>query len=126
MSLGKKIINNLNESSLDNAKTFTFSPEIVAKVQAEYNKNKPEIVKELRDEFRMLVRELLKVGFTKEELLKLPVTTAYEDAMKDPENIWCNCGKDNGSKYKPDGESYLGVSKHGYICNKCRKYTQIG
>ena len=126
MSLGKKIINNLKESGWDDIPSFTFSPETVAKVQAEYDKDKPVIIEEIKKEFRMLVRGLLKDGFTKEDILKLPETKAYEDAIKDPEDIWCDCQGETDSTFKPDGESYLGVEKHGYICNKCKKYTQIG
>ena len=51
---------------------------------------------------------------------------AYKDAIEDPENIWCECPEDHDTEFKPDNESYLGVTKHGYICKNCKKYVQIG
>ena len=51
---------------------------------------------------------------------------AYKDAIKDPEDIWCECGAPNGEEAKEYDDSYLGVDKEGYICNNCKKYVQIG
>lgn len=110
---------------LNEAETFTFPKEVVDKVQAEYDSNKPEIKKELEEELRELVR-MLKPYFSIDEIMKMKEIKAYSDAIKDPEDIWCECSGDTGSKFKPDGEPYLGVTKHAYICNKCGKYTQIG
>ncbi len=119
MRVQHQILNNLKEIE-------SFDPEVVSKVRAEYEKEKPKIKKEIEKEFREFVKDLLRAGFTKEELLKLKETKAYNDALNDPENIWCECNEDTNSEFKPDGEQYLGVTKHGYICKKCKKYTQIG
>ena len=121
MKITHEILDNLKEME-----TFTFDPKIVAKDQAEYDKDKPKIRKEIENEYRELVRDLLKYGLSKEEIMKLPETKAYNDAIKDPEDIWCECSEDTESNFKPDGEVYLGVSKHAYICKRCKKYTQIG
>jgi len=121
MKITQEILGNLKE-----AETITIDPKIVAKVQAEYDKEKPRIKKEIEEEFREFVRELSKYGFSQEEIRKLPETKAYSDALKDPEDIWCECTEDTDSDFKPDGETYLGVSKHAYICKRCKKYTQIG
>lgn len=111
---------------LSEGDTFTFDPDLVAKVKAEYDKDKPILIKQLKEEFRGVVRSLLSAGFTKDEILKLPETKAYSDAIKDPDDIWCDCGSTADGKYKEDGAVYLGVEKHGWICPKCKKFKQIG
>lgn len=120
MRVQHQILHNLKE-----AETVTIDPDIVAKVQAEYDKAKPEIRKEIEQEFRQFCRDM-KGYFTPEEIRNLPETKAYRDALIDPEDIWCECPEEYDVDYKPDGETYLGVSKHAYICKKCKKYVQIG
>ena len=120
MKITESIINNLKES-----KVVTIDPEIVAKVQAEYNEAKPEIRKQIENEFRNFVRDI-RAYYSADEIRQLPETQAYSDAIKDPEDIWCECHEDHDTEFKPDNESYLGVTKHGYICKNCKKYVQIG
>ena len=38
---------------------------------------------------------------------------------------WCQCKPSPGSSYVQDGVSDV-CSKHHYVCNKCKKITQIG
>ena len=111
--------------SIGEGETFTFPKEIVDKVNAEYDAAKPEIIKEIKREFNQFAKQL-KPYMTDDEIRNLPETKAYQDAIADPDDIWCECGSDFNEEYKPDGESYLGVDKHGYICNNCKKYVQIG
>ena len=99
----------------------------VSKVNAEHSKNKSKISNNIAKEYAKFTEQLTHSGlFKPEDVWKLPEGKAYRDAIKDPDDIWCECTEDTNSKFKPDGASYLGVSKHGYICNKCKKYTQIG
>lgn len=71
-------------------------------------------------------------GFKEEmaEYIDTPVGSAinqaYIDAIKDPDDIWCECDEDYDVNYKEEGSLYLGVEKHGYICSHCQKYKQIG
>jgi hypothetical protein len=67
----------------------------------------------------------LRPYFSEDEIKNLPEFKAYTDAIKDPEDIWCHCPEEHEATYKPDSP-YLGVNKHGWICKKCKKYTQIG
>lgn len=99
----------------------------VNKVNKEYSKNKSKISDDIAKEYARFTKKLTSSGlFKPEDVWELPEGKAYRDAIKDPEDIWCECSGDTDSKFKPDGTSYLGVSKHGYICNKCKKFTQIG
>lgn len=107
------------------AETITIPKEIVDKVRAEYDEAKPEIIKEIKKEFASFLRYAKKY-YSEEELKETSTYKAYQDAIKDPEDIWCECGAPNGESYKEDGDSYLGVEKHGYVCNDCGKFVQIG
>ena len=82
-----------------------------------------QIIEEYKDYLSTLAKSRL---FTKEEILKMKETQAYKDAIINPNNIWCKCRKEWGTTYKTDGEVYLGVEKHSFICNHCKKYRQIG
>lgn len=97
----------------------------VEKVNAKYKELEPEIKEELMKELKGFVRSV-RGYFSSDEILNLPEVKAYKAAILNPEDIWCECSGETSSEFKPDGESYLGVSKHGYICNKCKKFTQIG
>lgn len=105
---------------------ITFDKDVVDKVYNQYEKEKPRIKEEIVEEFREFIRSLYRAGLKKEDIEKLPEVKAYSDAIKDPEDIWCECSEEHDTDYKPDGEVYLGVSKHAYICKKCKKYKQIG
>lgn len=89
-------------------------------VEAENSKISKSIEKEAKN-FVKSIRPY----FSEDEIKQLPEFRAYVDAIKDPENIWCQCPEEHESTYKPDSP-YLGVNKHGWICKKCKKYTQIG
>ena len=119
-------IGRYSEDVLEDSETFTFSQEVLDKVNAEIEKNKPELINEIKKEFRDFKAILKDYDFTNEEINALPETKAYKDAIKDPENVWCTCSEKTESKFKPDGAVYLGVYKHGFICTKCKKYAQIG
>ena len=127
MNLGSKILKSLNESEVHTVDNDPAWAEAVAKVNKEYEENKPEIIEELKKELKAYKNKMASEGYSKEEIKELPMIKAYEDAIKDPDDIWCECGKYAGEDlYKDDGEVYLGVEKHGWICPNCSKYTQIG
>ena len=57
---------------------------------------------------------LADLGITKEE---------WEAEMA----LYCDCDEpDESPKYKPDGISLMGCTKHGWVCRKCNKFVQIG
>lgn len=112
--------------SAEVGKVVEIPKEIIDKVQAEYEASKEDIRAEIKEEMLDLVRELSRYGMSKDEIMNLKEIKAYKDAYADPEDIWCNCKEEHESDYKPDGESYLGVEKHAYICKGCKKFTQIG
>ena len=114
------------DQDLNEMEAITIPKEIVDKVNAEYEKEKPAIKKEIKKEFDRLVKNFKANGIDEEKMKELPIYKAYQDAMEDPDNIWCECEEDTTENYKPDGATYLGVDKHGYICSNCKKYKQIG
>lgn len=116
------IMNKLNESEEVDQDAFA---KAWAKAKAEYDDEKPQMRKEIEKEFKRFCKDL-RGYFTPDEIRNLPETKAYEDALKDPEDIWCECPEEHSTEFKPDGEQYLGVTKHAYICKKCKKYVQIG
>jgi len=119
-----KPINDAEIHTMDNDPTWAAA---VNKVTKDHEKNKSKISDDIAKEYARFTKKLTSSGlFKPEDVWELPEGKAYRDAIKDPEDIWCTCSSDSGSKFKPDGSSYLGVSKHGYICNKCKKFTQIG
>lgn len=113
-------------NSTNEGETFTFSQEVLDKVNAELEKSKPELIDEIKKEFREFKAILKDYDFTNEEINALPETKAYKAAIRDPEDIWCTCSGETNTKFKPDGTVYLGVYKHGAICTNCKKYSQIG
>ena len=125
MKLNESIIKNLFEGELHTVDNDPAWAAAVAKVKAEYEEEKPEISKDIEEEFKQFKKDLLQSGFTEESIKTMPEVKAYEDAIADPDDIWCECGSGE-DLYKEDGDVYLGVDKHGYICSNCMKYTQIG
>lgn len=129
MKLNESILRNLKEAeerlvTVDNDPAWAAA---VAKVNKEFEENKPEMIQELKAEYKEYIKGCLDDGYTKEEIAELPVTKAYKDAMKDPDDIWCECDEyPDETLFKDDGEIYLGVSKHAWICPNCGKFTQIG
>lgn len=120
----KKEADEIEVHTMDNDPSWAAA---VNKVNKEYSKNKSKISDDIAKEYARFTKKLTSSGlFKPEDVWELPEGKAYRDAIKDPEDIWCKCSGDTDSKFKPDGTSYLGVSKHGYICNKCKKFTQIG
>lgn len=116
----------ISEGELHTIENDPLWAEAVKKVNAEWEEEKPEVSKEIEKEYKDF-RKSLKGHLTDEEIDNLPETKAYMDAIKDPDDIWCECGEDSDNELvKPNGESYLGVEKEGYICNNCKKYVQIG
>ena len=116
---------NMTEGELHTVENDPLWAKAVAKVNKEYKKNKPKRSTEIEKEYKKLIKDLESIGISGNQLESVPEVGAYKDAIEDPDDIWCECGNIN-SIYKPDGESYLGVDKHGYICSRCRKFQQIG
>lgn len=57
----------------------------------------------------------------------LPSNEEEEKELEEERNLYCDCEEpDPNPEYKPDGVEHLGVTKHGWICRKCGKFTQIG
>lgn len=124
MKLNEGIIKNLKESELHTVENDPAWAAAVAKVNAEWEEEKPAVAEEIKKEYEAF-RNRLKKRYTDEEIDNMPEIKAYKDAIADPDDIWCECNSGD-DLYKEDGDVYLGVDKHGYICSNCKKYTQIG
>ena len=115
----------LNEADIKDAELITIPKEIVDKVNAEYEKEKPAIKKEIQKEYDAIISRFKRKGYSQASLDKIPAVKAVKDAANDPDDIWCECGN-SSNFYKEDGYQHLGVTKHGWVCDKCYKYQQIG
>lgn len=115
----------LNEADIKDAELITIPKEIVDKVNAEHEKEKPAIKKEIQKEYDAIIRRFKRKGYSQASLDKIPAVKAVKDAANDPDDIWCECGN-SSNFYKEDGYQHLGVTKHGWVCDKCYKYQQIG
>ena len=114
------ILNEIKEITVDNDPAWA---KAVAQVNKEHEEAKPEIIEDLKRELASYVRACREDG----EEINSTVFKAYQDAIKDPDDIWCECDEIYGDEFfKEDGEVYLGVSKHAYVCPHCMKYMQIG
>ena len=113
------ILKEIEEHTVDNDPAWAAA---VAEVNKEHEEAKPEIIEDLKRELASYVRACKEDG----EEINSTVFKAYQDAIKDPDDIWCECTDSNDEFFKEDGEVYLGVSKHAYICPRCMKYVQIG
>lgn len=57
----------------------------------------------------------------------LPSNEEEAAEMEAERKLYCDCEEpDPNPEYKPDGVELLGVTKHGWVCRKCGKFTQIG
>ncbi|MBO7615039.1 MAG: hypothetical protein J6T15_05025 [Bacilli bacterium] len=128
MKLGQSILKNLNEIEVHTVDNDPLWAKAVAEVNAQWEKEKPGVAEDIKAEYKEYLKTLKEAGYTKEQIDKMPETKAYKDAIKDPDDIWCECGyySDDETYYKEYGEFYLGVESEGYLCKKCMKFTQIG